>query len=309
MSFVADIPRELAQAAYSGVSFTPEKRADQEREGYSATLESDYANLQKLIEDKPEMAATLASEFERYRHGYRERYLKKLASDSRCMSWMITGPSNFPVRRMEKRNRVAHKRLTELVEFRERALAAIRKTLCPELRPVMAGDSDAVSRLKEKIEAAEKIQANMKASNAAIRKHAKTGEAAQIAALVGLGHSVGVARQLLTPDFAGRIGFADYEMTNNNANIRRMKGRFAEIERNHAIPASQTQGEHASMEDCPAENRIRLFFQGKPSEEVRTRLKSAGFRWTPSLGCWQAYRHEHTKQIALREIGAERISG
>ncbi len=30
------------------------------------------------------------------------------------------------------------------------------------------------------------------------------------------------ARALLMPDFAGRIGFADYELTNNGASIRRI---------------------------------------------------------------------------------------
>jgi len=301
MSFVADIPTELARAAYAGISFTPEKRAQQDRDGYSATLQSDYEALQKLIASKPEMAATLESEFAQYRAGYRERYLKKLVSDSRCMSWMITGPANFPVARMEKRNRVAHKRLTELVEFRERALAAIRRTLCPELRPIMSGDSDAVARLTEKIAEAEKAQEAMRTCNAAIRKNAKAGADAQISALVALGRSEAAARRLLEPDFAGRIGFADYELTNNNANIRRMKQRLAGLERSKAAPETEIKGEAATLQDCPSENRIRLFFPGKPAVEVRERLKSSGFRWTPTLGCWQAYRNSNSLEVAKRE--------
>jgi hypothetical protein len=83
---------------------------------------------------------------------------------------MITGPSNFPTRRNEKRNNIAHKRLEELLEFRNRALAAIRKTHCPELRPIMAGDSDATERLKTKIADAEKLQERMKAANVIVRK-------------------------------------------------------------------------------------------------------------------------------------------
>jgi hypothetical protein len=310
-TFANDIPIETARAAYAGISFTPEKRAEQVREGYAAELASDFAALEKLTVGKPGMLEVLQGEFARYREGYRARYLKKLYSDSRCLSWMITGPSNFPSARNEKRNNVAHKRLTELLEFRERALAAIRKTLCPELRPIMAGDDNAQERLQAKIAAAEKLQAIMKDCNAAIRKHRKAGETAQVAALVAIFTAAGMvkhnpedrARELLKPDFCGRIGFASYELTNNNANIQRMKGRLVSIGRDQSTPASDYQGSAASVEDCPAENRVRLTFPGKPSVEIRTRLKSGGFRWTPSLGVWQAYRHQHTIELA-KQIAA-----
>jgi hypothetical protein len=305
MSYAIDIPRELARAAYSGVSFTPEKRAQQVQDGYNATLQADLADLQKLILNKPEMVATLAAEFERYRQGYRARYLKKLASDSRCVSWMIAGPSNFPVRQMEKRNNVAHKRLTELLEFRERALAAIRKTLCPELRPIMSGDSDAVERLKENIDEAEKLQARMKTANTILRQYLKKDDKAGKLKLIESGFTTAEAERIFTTkDCFGGYGYASFKLTNNNANIRRMKKRLETVEVNKILPSTTSSGDYARMEDCPADNRVRLFFPGKPSAEVRERLKSSGFRWTPTLGCWQAYRHEHTRQAALREVGA-----
>jgi hypothetical protein len=108
---------------------------------------------------------------------------------------------------------------------------------------------------------------------------------------------------LLKPDFCGRVGFADFELTNNSANIRRMKQRLVGIAQNKAAPAVEADGENARFEDCPAENRVRLFFPGKPAAEVRQRLKSAGFRWAPTLGCWQAYRHAGTIQTAKDEAG------
>lgn len=48
---------------------------------------------------------------------------------------------------------------------------------------------------------------------------------------------------------------------------------------------------------------MRLYFSGKPDDATRGRLKSRGFRWTPSLGCWQAYRNPTALDVARREAG------
>jgi len=291
-------PATLARAAHQGTSFVPDRRAEQERDEYAATLRADYDELVKLA-DTGEKQTQLAEEFDRYRAGYRKRAVALLHSQSRCMSAMITGPARFPVERNRKRCDIAHRRLTELLDFRTRALAAIRKTLQPELRPIMTGDADAADRLREKIAQAEKLQGRMKAANAAIRAHAKAGPEAQIAALMAQGHPEARARELLRPDFCGRIGFPDYALTNNNANVRRMKERLAAIAKAQATPETVQEGKAARLEDCPADNRVRLFFPGKPGLAIRDSLKANGFRWTPSLGCWQAYRNPRSRQLAI----------
>jgi hypothetical protein len=297
-----DIPQDLARAAHEGTSFVPERRAQQEQADYAATLRADFEELAKLA-DTAEKQAQLAEEFERYRDGYRRRALALLRSRSRCLSPMITGPARFPVERNRKRLDIAHKRLTELLGFRTRALAAIRKALQPELRPIMAGDADAADRLRQKIAEAEELQARMKATNAAIRDHAKAGPEAQVAALVALGHPEARARELLRPDFCGRSSFPAYALQNNNANIRRMKERLAAVEKAQATPETVQEGAAARLEDCPADNRVRLFFPGKPAQPVRDQLKANGFRWAPSLGCWQGYRNPRSLEIAAAVAG------
>ena len=221
---------------------------------------------------------------------------------------MITGPSKFPTRRNEKRNAAADRRLEELLDFRARALAAIKHALTPELRPIMSGDRDALQRLTDKIRRAEAKQERMKVANAAIRRHAKAGTEAQVAALLALGFSEQTARMVLKADELGRIGFADYQLKNNNANIRRMRGRLESVSVAKAAPATESTAENGiRIEDSPAENRVRLFFPGKPSAEVRARLKENGFRWTPSLLCWQAYGNTgsvaHAQEYATKDGG------
>jgi len=305
-TIMSEIPEDLARRAHAWTSHVPEERARQEREGYARMLINDFENLSALATSDLKRE-DLAREFDRYKAGYRRRFMAHLAARSRCASTMITGGSGFNVRRNEKANRRADKHGSDLVEFRKRALTAIHKVLTPELAPIMNGDSDASERLEDKIAKAEALQEKMRAVNTAIRKHAKKGPDAQVAALVALGIGIGEprARELLKPDSLGRIGFADYELTNNNANIRRMRSRLVEVERAHSTPGSETEGTNARLEDVPAENRVRLHFPGKPSAEVRARLKSAGFRWAPTQGAWSAYRNHNTLTTAKSVAGVE----
>lgn len=96
------------------------------------------------------------------------------------------------------------------------------------MQPIYSDDPRAVEKLRAKLEMLERLQERMKLANTAIRKHKKAGANAQVAALVAL--NIGIdetgARSLLKPDFCGRIGFADYETQNNNANIRQIKERI-----------------------------------------------------------------------------------
>jgi len=292
--YAADIPQSVALAAFSGVSHFPERRAASTVRDYASTLAADLVDLQALAPSEADKE-TLAAEFARYREGFCKRYLAYLASNARCVSWFIAGPSKFPAHRMNKRTDVVHRRLNELFEFRKRALAAIRSKLCPSSGgPIMAGDKDAVERLQAKLEGCVALQERMRDANAAIRKHHKAGPEAQVQALVMLGFSPILAAKALKPDFCGRVGFPDYALSNNSAEIRRLKKRLEHVTAAKAAPIVHAEGSAARFEDNPADNRVRLFYPGKPSAEVRDGLKSHGFRWTPTLGAWQAYRNSST---------------
>lgn len=303
-----DIPLQLAHDAHRGTSFMPEKRAEQERNDYVRTLTQDLETMHAMA-NTPEKQEALEAEFARYRAGLKERTIAYLSAKTRCVSTMIAGPSNFNTRRAQKSGDAADRRLTELLEYRKRALEAIRGKLCPGERPIMSGDADAVERLKTKIREAEARQEHMKAVNATIRKLAKSGDDVVIMRLQMRGLSEALAKEMLKGDAFGNKGYASYEITNNAANIRRMKQRLAHLERTKAIPDSTAQGSAARLEDCPAENRVRLYFPGKPAAEIRTRLKQRGFRWSPIIGAWQAYRNEYTMTTAREIAGITTAEG
>lgn len=109
---------------------------------------------------------------------------------------------------------------------------------------------------KLKIEKAKKWQGTMKTINRAIKKDDND-------AIRALGVSDTTIAKLKAPDFAGRVGFPSYELTNNGANIRRMKKRIAELEAEASREPveDRTVGDVTISED---DGRLQLIFPGKP---------------------------------------------
>jgi hypothetical protein len=298
--FKADIPLSTALAAHNGTSFVPERRADQEQEGYANDLARDYETFRELAE-KNGTLDLLDEQFARYREGVRKYTLAYLHSRSGIVSFMISGPSNFPVRRMEKRNNACHNHLQRLIDFRARAQKAIRRKLCPTAGPIMSGDSDAQQRLQQNVDEAKRRQAWMKTINAAHKKYLKNPARFDFS-------DFPKGDQELIRNYKPAYSwephpFAPYELTNNSANIRRMEARLATISQNQQRTTEEIEGEHARYEDSPADNRVRLYFPGKPSAEIRSTLKSCGFRWSPTIGAWQAYRNSRSVETARTVAG------
>jgi hypothetical protein len=299
---IADIPRNVAIAAHNGTSHTPDERGDGERRAYAANLRMAWDNLAKHA-DTPEKVAILTAEWQTFREGYAHRVLEYLRARSRCLSVLVTGAARFPTARNAKANNIADKRAKEACEYYGAGIQTIARILRPELRPIMSGDHDAIERLKEKIAVLEAMHERMKAANMAIRKHAKKGADAQLAALLALGLAEELARKALEPDPMGRVGFPAYAITNNGAEIRRLRARLAEVERAAVAEVETFEGAIAKYEDDPGANRVRLYYPGKPDDATRARLKSGGFRWTPTIEAWQAYRNPRAIAIAKREAG------
>lgn len=148
---------------------------------------------------------------------------------------------------------------------------------------VSSDDPDAVAKLRAKVEGLERGCERMKRANAMIRKGAT---AADLAAFLGWPETT--AAKLLAPDFAGRIGFPDYKLTNDRAELRRLRARIELLER-RAIAAPPAPVERDGVRIEETDNRVRIFFPSKPDETVRSALKSRGFRWSPSVGAWQRH--------------------
>lgn len=150
-------------------------------------------------------------------------------------------------------------------------------------------DPEAVVKLRAKLEGLEKYQEQMKQGNKIYRSKKLTDEQ-KIEQLTGLGMSVDAASEVLKPDFDGRAGFPHYMLSNNNATIKSVKKRIATMEAIDSLNFETVTINDIKIVDDKDDNRIKMYFPGIPSEIIRDRLKSGGFRWSRKNGAWQAYR-------------------
>jgi len=164
-------------------------------------------------------------------------------------------------------------------------------------------DPDAIAKLKSELAGMQESQEMMKAANKIV-KSKKLSDDEKVAQLTELG--IRGPHRLLKPDFAGRIGFASYSLSNNNANMRRVAQRIKDLEERETMDNTEKEYGDITVKVDFDDNRVRIEFPGKPSDEVRKKLKSNGFRWAPSMGAWQRqinrYSVELAHQIAQSEM-------
>jgi hypothetical protein len=203
--------------------------------------------------------------------------------------------------RIEKTYRRGFELQTEAQRLEDAAEAARKND------SISSDDPLAVLKLEIKIAHAEKRQAQMKQANAVIRKCQDPTEA--IPALIEMGYLESTAHKLIQPDFAGRIGFADYLLRNNNANIRRMKERLADLVARRAQELPTRETTTGPEEVFPGlrvvrnttENRLQLLFDDKPDAITRKVLKTGGWRWSPTHKAWQRFLNA-SSEVALTQV-------
>ena len=230
-----------------------------------------------------------------------EIYCRKLAEninasysiEARCPSILISGGGNFPVRKKEKQNAARDRNLEEW-NYIQGLLDKIRSV---GTGGISSDDPQAVEKLEAKLATLEKHQEMMKAANAAIRmKDPAKGDAK----LAELGYTPEDIAKLRAPDFCGRIGYPAYELQNNNANLRRIRGRIAELKKRTENTPEGWEFDGGRVVVNTAENRLQIIFDGKPDADIRTELKGEGFRWAPSQGAWQRQLTDNAMRAARR---------
>ena len=238
-----------------------------------------------------------------------DTYARKLAANmnkgyeiaARVPSIMIAGGSNFPVRKKEKQNAAADKNMQEFSEI-QGLLDKIRST---GMGGISADDPAAVSKLESKLAKLEKAQETMKAVNAYYRKH-KT--------LDGCPAISPEQAEKLKSEMASQWHIEDkpyptWALSNNNAEIRRVKERIASLTKQKEMGYVGWEFDGGKVEANTADNRLQIFFDGKPDPDTRADLKGNGFKWAPSAGAWQRQLNDNAIYAADRIKAIQPLTG
>lgn len=231
------------------------------------------------------------------------RYSKKLAmyfnsyynNEGRCPSIAISGGGNFPVKKKNKQNErrdALAREYNALKEYEEKI-----EHLLYAKQVIRADDANAIELLEEKLAERKERQEFMKAANKAVRK--KNIEAGNDE-LRDLGFTEKQISAFRIPEY-GVLGFQPYELSGNNAEIHRLEKRIETLKAIKETGSCEYETEFFSVTEDAEDMRLRLFFDYKPSEEIRDALKSNGFKWAPSNGCWQRQLTESAK-FAMRRV-------
>lgn len=274
-------------------------RKDSATSEYRAYVDKAYAAGEERKAKYPEEAERIDYLCDLYARKLANWYNEHFRIEAMCPSIMISGGSNFPVRKKEKQN---SRRKSHEEEWRYVQKIVDRICSCGT-DAIMSDDERAIEKLELKIERLTEEQEMMKAVNAYYRKN-KTLDGCPVLT----DEQIEEAKAEMSKDWhISDSPYPGWALQNNNANIRRLKERLEKLKEVKAAGTQEHSEEEVGVEGLKiVENteamRIQLIFDGKPDEKTRTLLKSYGFKWSPRFTAWQRVLNENGKYAARKVI-------
>ena len=227
---------------------------------------------------------------------YANRYSYKIAQsinrrnqiEAMCPSVMISGAGNFPIRKKEKQNKAREKFWEETKDLYSEDNYYMRKIENLLMNTtIYSNDEFAIEKLKDRIEQLEERQQLMKDVNSYWKKNGNLDDFDSI--------TDETKKQIITDMQYHNWDckpFPSYELTNNNADIRRNKERLEQLLKLKARAEDKSEDKYINVDGVKVEEdasdmRIRIIFDDIPSVETRELLKHWGFKWSPKNSAWQ----------------------
>lgn len=290
-------------------SFNPERKVARYEADFQSEVQDMYEKLAKVAKTDAQKEI-LKGEMERYTAGLRSRLLDIAATDSRVANPMVTGRANFNFARRDKAAGSYRNKVEALDDFKAKAESAMLR----KFKEQNIEDAGGVKGFTEQqLEKALKVQQQMKDANAVVRS--KLSDEEKIAKLnTILGTTPENSAKLLKPGFGGSKGFAGYQLTSINNKIKALQAKIGKVAKNEELAATvgkkvEKIGDIEVIQNYELD-RLQVKFQGKPSPEMIAKLKSHGFKWSPSNQTWQRQLTPNAKYslknfVLKDEIAAE----
>lgn len=267
------INEDLAKRAKENYSFSEYKKGSATSEYNQMVLEAT-----KKIEIAKEKVSEEAKEkldnlLIRYKTKLANWINKHNANGANHVSWVISGPANYNMRKHKQWESREGKLWDEYNEIQD-IDSKINRIINGD-KIIKSDDENALEKLKDKLQKAQEKHQSYKDYNKQARKE-------------------------------GKQPHSSYVLTNSNQNIRQIKQRIAQLERlEQQREVAKEQGNKeikingVKIIDNLEANRIQIIFGFKPDAEIRDKLKRNGFRWSPKNEAWQHYRQYAAVAISI----------
>lgn len=181
------------------------------------------------------------------------------------------------------RQRIGQK-IDKAIEAGEKAAYYEQKAQAAEQNTaISADDPEAVAKLTHKLEQLKSSQQFMKKVNAYYRKHQTCrgceGVSGELAAK--LDSSMEKAYSWETAPYPS------YALSNQNQEIHRIENRIKQLTQAREVGFCGWESDGGKVVANTDKNRLQVFFDEIPPEDVRKGLKAGGFHWARSEGAWQ----------------------
>ena len=264
----------------------------------------------------------MKAELSRYRKNLLDKYNAVLHAKSRVMSSMIAGPSNFPVRKNQKRIDTEMRRVNEFVAWDKKARRSMLNAVTGAASPEMK-NAAAWGQLKRELDQSLSVVAGIDSKSDRYRGYDRSaftnsvqGKLKRLAArgeteLVNkaLSHIQETQTGLKKPLFSKRNSIWSL---GDKAGAAKSAAAVKSVTAK-ASPeiAAAVQFKGVDVVENRQIDRLQLKFPGKPDAKVRSELKGRGFRWSPKEGAWQRQLTDNARKSAtwaLESAGFERQS-
>lgn len=256
--------------------------------GDNIAIEAEYRllefdqNFGSIKNLSPEQTEMLKERREGYKALIEKTYNTILQKDSEMVSVAVAGPSKYDhagnrkkqqrLWRYEKEafgkiNRFienTHKRLKDL----EPLEVTLAKIAAGEFEIISSDDPHAIEKLEAKAYHLRELQDKMKAQNKSARKLKR------------------------------KIPHSPFMLSNNLQLLKSVEDRIKCLKKQKSTEFKEMEFDHCKVIPDKEDNRVRILFDGKPDEIVRTRLKQNGFHWSPKNGAWQRQLTEAAMRTA-----------
>lgn len=168
-------------------------------------------------------------------------------------------------------------------------------------KAISSDNPEAIELLEEKINKLKEKQKTLKEMN----KHYKKNKTMKGFKGITDEQAEKIDENLKNNPWLGGKPAPSYELTNLNQQIKNAEKRIEMLKEVDEMEDETFDFDLGYIHSNADTNRVEIYFDEKPDEEIRKRLKISGFKWSPRAGAWQRLRNKIALRIAKNILEVE----